>query len=432
MINLLVELLGNILLSCALVYAWNKIYNVNASFKILKDRNNVLAVIFVTLGFIIAVSFLEQPLRLILINGWLLLINYFLIYRRLKKAVVSTFISQVLVNILEFTFVIIASFVFKDSIYKFLGSAIGNFSANIFVSFFIFILLKTRVITAVYNFIKDIKNKSFIISFIMIVFIMIFTTTESYVNLPMPIVLSVNTALSFVFVFFIFKIAKKEKEYDVINKKYQMSINSLKEYELLIDKYRVDTHENKNELLTVRNMIKDKKTIQYIDKLVDNKIKDSEKIINQASKIPEGGLRATIYSKLCLMDKYKINYVLDVSKDVRTSSLIDLDDELVLNICKILGVFLDNSIEAVKKLKTKNITIELYIVNKKLFIDITNNYNGKIDLSKIGRERVTTKGTNHGYGLLLVNKIIKENFKFLDNEKSINGNNITQSLIIKL
>ena len=268
----------------------------------------------------------------------------------------------------------------------------------------------------------------------MIIFIIIISIVESYMNFPVSVVIITNTVMALVLITIIIKFVTTKSNYQLISNKYQTSIKSLKEYETMIDKFRVNTHENKNELLTIRNMIKsnDKKTVEYIDKLVDNKIKDNEKIMYQTSKIPEGGLRATIYSKLCVMDKYKIKYKLDISKGVRTVDLINLDEELILNICKILGVFMDNAIEEVIKLKKRNISIELYVIDNCLYIDITNNFKGNIDMSSIGKEKQTTKGEKHGYGLLLVNKIINENSKYLENEKSINGNNFTQTLIIKI
>ena len=200
----------------------------------------------------------------------------------------------------------------------------------------------------------------------------------------------------------------------------------------MIDKFRINNHENKNQLLTIRNMTKDKKTVNYIDKLVDNKINDNERIMHKTSKIPEGGLRATIYSKICLMDKYKIKYNLDVAKDVRTVDLINMNENLMIDVCKILGVFLDNAIEAVKKEKNKLVRIEIYIMDKELCIDISNNFKGNIDFDKLGNSKYTTKGENHGYGLMLVNKILSENSNDLKNEMNINGNIFTQTLKIKM
>ena len=204
----------------------------------------------------------------------------------------------------------------------------------------------------------------------------------------------------------------------------------------MIDQFRVYTHENRNEFYTIRNMLKngDKRedVIKYIDTLIDNKIQDNEKIMKKTAKIPSGGLRATIYSKLCLMDKLKIKYKLNISRDVKTTDLIDLDEELVLKICRILGVFLDNAIEAVKTLKKKEISVEMYILDNKLCVDITNNFKGNLELDKISEAKYTTKGNGHGYGLTLVNQILNEEIGILENEKSINRDTFTQTLKIKM
>ena len=183
-------------------------------------------------------------------------------------------------------------------------------------------------------------------------------------------------------------------------------------------------------------MIKDNNdkdtVVKYIDKLVDNKIKDNDKIMKKTAKIPKGGLKATIYSKLCLMDKLKIKYNLNISREIRTTDLINLDEDLVLKICKILGVFLDNAIETVKELKKKEVSIEMYTIDNDLCIDITNIFKGKLEIEKLSDAKYTTKGEGHGYGLTLVNKILKEETERLENEKSINRDTFTQTLKIKM
>jgi len=145
----------------------------------------------------------------------------------------------------------------------------------------------------------------------------------------------------------------------------------------------------------------------------------------------EGGLRAIIYSKVCKMDVLKIQYVLDISNDVKTNNLINLDEDTILNVCKILGVFLDNAIEAVQDLKKKNVFIELFMLDNNLCIDITNNYEGVIEIEKIHQKKYTTKGKGHGYGLSLVSDILKSETN-LSNEQVISKDKFTQRLVIKL
>ena len=148
-------------------------------------------------------------------------------------------------------------------------------------------------------------------------------------------------------------------------------------------------------------------------------------------KIPEGGLRATIYSKLCKMDELGIDYTLDISNDVRAVDLINMGESITLDVCRIIGVFLDNAIEAVENLDTKEIIVELFIMDDNLCIDISNNYEANIELDKIEAPKYTTKGKGHGYGLALVSKILKGN-SLLKNEKIVNRNKFVQRLKIML
>ena len=425
-----IYLLSNIILNYSCINFCYKLSNDESSSK---NKKIWIALILMTLIGILQDMYSPRPIKLIISIVALTTIIHLFIDNNIKKTITILILLELEIMISELIFLGFISIFSID--YE---SKIALYSCNLFVATMITLISNSRLLYKTYNSIIEsihkIKEKEIFIYSITIVFILIISTIESYLNLPILVVLITNTIISFSFIIIISKFIMTRNKYNNINNKYQTSINSLKEYETMIDKFRVNTHENKNELMTIRNMVKnkDKNIIEYIDALVDNKIKDNEKIMYQTSKIPEGGLRATIYSKLCVMDKYKIKYKLDIAKNVRTVDLINLDEEIILNICKILGVFMDNAIEEVRNLKKKEIRIELYVIENKLYIDITNNFKGNIDINKIGHERNTSKGEEHGYGLLLVNKIVKENSKYLHNEKSINGNYFTQTLKIKI
>ena len=423
--------IGNLFISKFCIYCWEKILN--------KKVNNKYYIILIIdiVTTIVDILFSNQT-KIIIVCISLVIINKLFISKNTKKSIILVSFSQTILGLSEFIVAIMLSFIYKENVSQITYNNVIFIIVSIIISIVSFIIFQTILFSKNYkeSIEKKIinKNNSLLIYTISLIAFMIINTAESYNKVSITVVLITNTIVTIFFIYIILKIAIIDSKYDKVNSKYQTSINSLKEYETMIDKFRVNTHENKNELMTIRNMVKnkDKNIVEYIDALVDNKIKDNEKIMYQTSKIPEGGLRATIYSKLCVMDKYKIKYKLDISKDLRTVDLINLDEELILNICKILSVFMDNAIEAVKTINKKEIDIELYVVDNELYIDITNNYRGNIDLSKIGHERQTTKGKEHGYGLLLVNKIVNENSKKLTNEKNISGNYFTQTLKIKL
>ena len=432
LLEFVVHFIGNALMTTFSIFCWIKFSNVNKS-----NSSKLIVILLTALSVTLISQFFPNPIKLIMTLLLLIAVNYFFVNQQLKFSLISVTMSQLILAISEFSFVIICSFIFGDEIYNLLFEPIPYILLNIYIIVISFVISQRKFVYKLFKiFYNNTKTLENIMYPLIIIFTLVIATVESHMHLPLPLVLITNIIMAIIFISIIITSKKLEIRYEKINSKYENSISSLKEYEVMIDKFRVDTHENKNEFLTIRNMIKDNNdkdtVIKYIDKLVDNKIKDNDKIMKKTAKIPEGGLRATIYSKLCLMDKLKIKYNLNVSREVRTTDLINLDEDLVLKICKILGVFLDNAIEAVKGLKKKEISIEMYTIEDSLCIDITNNFKGNLELDKITNMKYTTKGDGHGYGLTLVDNILSEEQGRLENEKSINRDTFTQILKIKM
>lgn len=439
--NIIIEIistfLGSYFISLFYVYSWNCFDNNSRKIKGIK---NFISCVILSIVTTINTLCLNDLKTLKLINNLIVCygVNYFMFGKNIKKSLISIIYTQLITIVSETIIILPLSLILNEKIAVFANSNVGLLCINLLIAIMSFIIMFTRIPEKSYKTISkatnNIKNFEIIIYTIIIFAFAITSTTASYLKWNAMYVLGINTILIIFFLFVSLKFAKTKNSFDEISTKYETSITSLREYEGMIDKYRIYNHENKNELLTLRNLIskKNTKALKYIDSILDNKIKDNEKIMHKTSKIPEGGLRATIYSKLCTMDELGIKYSLDIAKDIRTVDLINMKEDIVLNICKILGVFLDNAIEAVKDLKTKHIGIEIYLMDGDLCVDITNNYEGKLDINKIGSSKYTTKGENHGYGLSLVNQIINDYPGVFENEKSITKNTFTQKIKIKM
>lgn len=434
-LNFGVHFLGNILTIGFSYICWLTFSKINK--KTLSSFLIVLVVSFITT---IISQYFPNPIKMINSCLIFILICYLSVIKDLRKSILSVISSQIILWLAECSFAVLLLLFKLQNLEFWFSNSLIYLLLIFYMVTFAFVLLKFKVpqklYTVLINSTSSIKNNETIIYSFIIIAVIIIATAESYMNLPITLILITNIIMAIVFIIIIITSSKLKNNYNKINKKYETSVESLKEYEVMINQFSVYTHENRNEFYTIRNMLKDEEpresVIKYIDTLVDNKIKDNEKIMKKTAKIPSGGLRATIYSKLCLMDKLKIKYKLNISRDVRTTDLIDLDQDLVLKICKILGVFLDNAIDAVKGLKKRNISVEMYIIDNYLCIDITNNFKGNLDLEKISNTKYTTKGDGHGYGLSLVSEILSETVGKLENEKSINRDNFTQTLKIKM
>lgn len=376
------------------------------------------------------------PIKIILNMLILVIFNYYLYSHNLNKSITMVLLLQILTMVSEVIYAIIGTIIFNINVVS--TDIFINLINSIGTVIISCLIWKTGQPKKIYYFlinsVKSLKRREIITTTTLMMLVAIISTMAVYLKWNYVVVLSINTILIIIFIFISIKFASAKNKYNEISNKYETSISSLRQYEAMIDKYRLYNHENKNELQTLRNLIskKNTKALKYIDGILEDKIKDNEKIMRKTFKIPEGGLRAIIYGKLCKMDELGIKYSLDIARDVRTVDLINMNEEIVLNICKILGVFLDNAIEAVKNLKEKQITIEIYLMDGKLCIDITNNFEGKLELDKLDKEKYTTKGKNHGYGLSLVKQIIDDNSNIFENEKSISRNTFTQKLKIKM
>lgn len=244
----------------------------------------------------------------------------------------------------------------------------------------------------------------------------------------LTLISSLLSVFSIVLVFFYFKINNK---YLTVYEKYNVSLESVREFEKIIENYKINTHENKNQFRIIRNMSKNKKIISYIDALLGENVNDDEKLLMDVQSIPTGGLRGILYSKLLVIKEQEISFDLVVSRKINYNLVNSIDDYTLTAICRILGVLLDNAIEEVKYLKDKYIMIELYDEDSNIVISITNNYEGYVDIDSINNPGVSTKGKTHGYGLSLVQKLVRENKK-IQHSSEFFEDNFMQKIKIKV
>lgn len=186
-------------------------------------------------------------------------------------------------------------------------------------------------------------------------------------------------------------------------------MNMKKMYQL----QRMANHEHKNELSIISGLVhkNNKKLKDYIDGLINLKVKNNDQWMEKLKCIPEGGLRGLLYYKMRLMEEKNINVEFDVNRNVTTHLLLSMKDEVKNQLCKIIGIYLDNAIQAVQDLENKNIRIGIYAEkkNSKTFtISIINNYDGTIDLTRINEKGYSTKGKGRGLGLSMAQEILEK------------------------
>lgn len=426
--------IGGMFVNIFNVYCWSVL--LDKTLKNISSRLYIAVLIMTILG-VVFNYLLPVIVKIILSTICFVIICYLFVSKELKKVILAVIFSQLIIMLSEAFLMILLSVIFNtNDMNSLIGSLLfGGLLINCAIAIVSFIILLTKLPNKIFHFIVSLtstmRKKEVVVYCIMIILVSAISTCESHMNLPLSVVLITNTIMALIFIFMVIKFAIAEDKYTKINDKYQVSINSLKEYEEILDKFRISTHENKNQLCTIRTMVDDPKIISYINSIIDEKIKDNEAIMNKAYKIPDARFRSILYPKICKIAELKIKYKFTISNEVKTADLIDMDDFLVRDACTILGVYLDNAIEAVESLKKKNIFIEVYIMNNYLCFDITNNFEGVLDVDKLFKPRYSTKGKDHGYGLSVVNKIVREN-ENIKRECEVIKNKITQRVKVKI
>ena len=225
----------------------------------------------------------------------------------------------------------------------------------------------------------------------------------------------------------------------IINNKIQNDYDKLlefmKTYEEEIENQRTLRHETKNEFLAIRSKIcdkeKEKKIIDYIDEILgDTYLVKNEKYA-KFGYLPANGVKGLCYFKTQKAEEQGISVSINISKKIQSSTICNLNTKEQRDFAKILGVFIDNAIEASAESKDKELGIEAYSnLDNEFRMIISNTYNNEIDEEKIGKENFTTKGKNRGHGLLLVNQLVQKNNIF-DTKKEIKNNIYSQTIIVK-
>lgn len=220
-----------------------------------------------------------------------------------------------------------------------------------------------------------------------------------------------------------------------ITKEYDQLLEFMTTYEEEVETQRTLRHETKNEFLAIRAKICDKEKeseiINYIDEILGDTYSVKKEKYAKFGYLPANGIKGLCYFKVQKAEELGIKVSINISKKIKNSTVFDLDLKQQREFAKILGVFIDNAIEASSESEDKELGIEAYSnLENEFRMIISNTYNNEIDEEKIGKESFTTKGKNRGHGLLLVNQIVQKNNIF-ETKRNIKNDIYSQTIIVK-
>ena len=136
-----------------------------------------------------------------------------------------------------------------------------------------------------------------------------------------------------------------------------------------------------------------------------------------------------MYYKAAIAQKHRLHLTTDVN--INTHGILSkLSEENIRKLCKLIGIYFDNAIEAAEESKKKNIMIEVYELKNKVSFVFSNTFKKNKNMKDRNKKGVSSKGKGRGNGLYFASKLIKEN-TWLEQKQEIIDNYYIQQIIIK-
>lgn len=214
-------------------------------------------------------------------------------------------------------------------------------------------------------------------------------------------------------------------------KKNRLLLNTVYRYEDIINKQGMNNHEYNNQLMVLSGYLECKnydEVRSYLNTIIKDHRTGEDYDVKQLARFNSGGLKKLLHFKIAKMEDLKIEYFLNITDDFKNN----IDKLSVYNysdMTKVFGVLLDNSIDASKKNKSE-IDMDFKTKDKYLIITIKN-IAGNLDINNIGKTGYTTKGVGHGFGLQVVNMIIRKNSS-IDVSFDLEDKQFVQTIIIDI
>ena len=373
--------------------------------------------------YIFSISFLMILSTYLIKSPFNIIFNYIssfiVIYIIFKTNAIKTIIASVLPS---FVFTIVQSLIFNPYITmlgitydQLLTIAIYKFPLALLMYLLIFIIAFTLKHKKIHlDFFEDIDKKSKSLIVANLIFGLFYIIIEIVITMKYLDILPLTyTFANFIMLLLYFSISLYSISKVVKLTNTTKQLESAEEYNktlhILHDNVRGFKHDFDNIVTTIGGYI-NTDDMEGLKKYYTQLEQDCEKVNNLYLLNPDSINNPGIYN--LLTTKYHESIEKDI--DVNIYFLMDLN-ELNMKIYefgRILGILLDNAIEAAENSKEKiiNISFRREEKNKRNVISIENSYSNKdVDTEHIFNKGVTEKENHSGIGLWEVRKIISKN-----------------------
>lgn len=384
------------------------VYLLLKAYKILNANNNKSKMNVIIL--ISAIALLIN--NLLILKEFRVIFSFLIIYFTYKlyfkenseKCFANTIIIFFTFSIVElllsvFLYLNISNIIFfNNNILLKLGYSVITFNLGV-------LILKNKYINKrirkIQKLLEDTISLKIFILFILFIFNMLFIMRISKLN-NIYNILCITISLIYIVINSVLIIKEKYIIENLKNKNNNL-MTSYKSYSKIVDEFKVFKHNLKNELLSIMNTVPKEKREQFQNLI--KKYNKNYEWLDGLENIPDG-LQAIIYIKQLECKKENIDIVINYNlKNF-------INDKDYIDLCDVIGICLDNAIEAVKTIDKKIIFVDIYCEAEKIIIKIYNEFNNVVSLNEIGNKNYSTKKKKSGIGIHYINELKNKKLKY--------------------
>lgn len=406
-----------------------------------KNWKNILIFLGLSIYILVAYSLTMNVMRVVVSFALFTIVNQIIFKENSNKTILVTASCMTILVLSEMIYILISMIVLSLTIeeYKiiFLNSVIGNLLVFGIAYLIINIGFIRNKIRNLINIAMEKIDRSVIVFATLIIITFALLLFLVYYKLNTEFMLILNIAIIFMYITIGYYFMKEKKDNIKIKSEFQLATNNFKEFEKKVSVQSKRNHDTKNDLITIRGMLKSKSDttdiLDYIDDMasMERLSKDDEFLTDQIINIPIPALQELIYQKMHIMKERNILSTLSLDNSIKGTKEIDWTGKKIKSICTVIGIYLDNAIEETEKISDKEVKIEIIKKNDTIAIAISNTFNGTIDFEQMEEDGYSSKGLGRGHGLNIAKEIIQKN-DFLNHEIEIHGRVFCQILKIKM
>ncbi|MCT4507728.1 MAG: GHKL domain-containing protein [Tepidibacter sp.] len=195
-----------------------------------------------------------------------------------------------------------------------------------------------------------------------------------------------------------------------------------------LDNMNLFKHDYKNIMLSIGGFLYSN-DIEGLKKYFYKNITNNEYIDNKnlyrLTNIQNSPIKGLLYGKISSAISKKINLNISIENSIENFILKDID------MCRILGILIDNAIEASIKSEKKVLNVGMSNDDSEIYIIISNSFKDKPIMHNIFEKGYSTKGSNRGLGLSIVRELNKTKYPNMSISTKIKEELFHMEIIIK-